>query len=485
MTLYINNQKVAGRGPALVSLNPFDGTVVWRGYEANLDQINQAVEIAKKAALSWRLTSFETRLAYVERFGQILTKQQEKLAQVIATETGKPLWESRLEVNAMINKIHLSHRAYLERTGETLKPMDQGQARLIHRPIGVLAVYGPFNFPAHLPNGHIIPALLAGNTVVFKPSEYTPYTGEMMMDLWMEVGLPSGVLQCIQGGRNVGEMLAKTNLDGLLFTGSAVTGHALHHQFSGQPDKMLALEMGGNNPLIVSSDHGDLDACVYTIIQSAFISAGQRCTCARRLFLPQGEKGDLVLKRLCAMTQGMRLGSAFDEDPPYMGTLISAQAAKAMLDTQALLLSLGAKTLVTGRHIAHGRVTPAILDVTAIVDLPDEEYFAPLLQVIRYSSFAEAIIQANATRFGLSAGLISTQEDEWHSFYQQSSAGIINRNRPLTGASSDVPFGGTGASGNFRPSAYYAADYCAYPVASIESDAPSLPSSLTPGLSWR
>ncbi len=483
MTLIINNEKKQGQGAAFNSVSPFNGELVWSGKAASSEQVFDAVKAAQAALFKWRSASFSERLSVIKKFAELLTKNQMALARIISLETGKPYWESQTEVSAMIAKVGLSEQAYRERSGEKERELGANYARLRHRALGVMAIFGPFNFPGHLPNGHIIPALLAGNTLVFKPSEQTPYTGEFMVSLWLEAGLPKGVINLIQGAKEVGSALLQSDkIDGYLFTGSALTGHALHRELAGKPEKMLALEMGGNNPLVVSSSYGDLDASVYIIIQSAFLSAGQRCTCARRLFLPQNEQGDKLLARLVEVTKNLKIGSPFDDEPPFMGSLISELAAENMMKAQANLIQLGAMPLLAGTHLRHALVTPSILDVSAIKTLPDEEYFAPLLQVIRFNDFNQAIEQANATRYGLSAGLISTSESEWVQFYNQIRAGIVNRNCPLTGASGDAPFGGVGASGNLRPSAYYAADYCAYPVASIEAKLPQFPLKPSPGI---
>ncbi len=232
--------------------------------------------------------------ALVEKFAALLEANKAELTRIIACETSKPRWEATTEVTAMINKIAISVKAYHTRTGEQHTEMPDGAATLRHRPHGVLAVFGPYNFPGHLPNGHIVPALLAGNTVIFKPSELTPLTGEAVVKLWEQAGLPPGVLNLVQGGRETGQALsALSDIDGLLFTGSAGTGYQLHRQLAGQPEKILGLEMGGNNPLIVE-DPEDIDAAVHLTIQSAFITAGQRCTCARRLLVKRGAQGGCV-----------------------------------------------------------------------------------------------------------------------------------------------------------------------------------------------
>ncbi|MFA0079123.1 succinylglutamate-semialdehyde dehydrogenase [Vibrio artabrorum] len=483
MTQWIAGQWVAGQGDAMTSVSPYNNEVVWQGDSATPAQVESAVTAAREAFLVWKKLSFTEREAIVLNFAEKVKENSEEIAQIIAKETGKPIWETRTEAGAMAGKIAISIRAYHERTGGASREAAGNQIVLRHRPLGVMAVFGPYNFPGHLPNGHIVPALLSGNTVVFKPSEQTPWTGEFVMKLWQEAGLPAGVINLVQGAKETGIALAEAKgLDGVLFTGSANTGHILHRQFAGQPGKMLALEMGGNNPMVISDQFGDVDATVYTIIQSAFISAGQRCTCARRLYVPVGEKGDQLLDKLVAATLKIRVDQPFAEPVPFMGPQISEAAAKFILDAQANLQSLGGVSLVEAKAGQAAFVSPGIIDVTNIAELPDEEYFGPLLQVVRYQSLEQAVELANDTRFGLSAGLVSTDDSEWEYFVDHIRAGIVNRNRQLTGASGDAPFGGPGASGNLRPSAYYAADYCAYPMASMEGSETQLPATFSPGI---
>ncbi|EKO3951585.1 succinylglutamate-semialdehyde dehydrogenase [Vibrio fluvialis] len=483
MTQWIAGQWVAGQGEHFTSLSPYNNEIVWQGDSATPAQVEDAVKAARSAFVEWKKLPFSEREKVVLAFAEKVKANAEAIAEVIAKETGKPIWETRTEAAAMAGKIAISIRAYHDRTGETVREAAGNQIVLRHRPLGVMAVFGPYNFPGHLPNGHIVPALLAGNTVVFKPSEQTPWTGEVAMKLWEEAGLPKGVLNLVQGGKETGIALAQSKgIDGLLFTGSANTGHLLHRQFAGQPGKMLALEMGGNNPMVISDHYGDLDSTVYTIIQSAFISAGQRCTCARRLYVPHGDKGDALITRLVEATQKLRIDQPFAEPAPFMGPQISKAAADFILKAQANLQSLGGEILVEARGLEAAFVTPGIIDVTPVAELPDEEYFGPLLQVVRYETLAQAVELANDTQFGLSAGLVTTDDSEWEYFVDHIRAGIVNRNRQLTGASGDAPFGGPGASGNLRPSAFYAADYCAYPMASMEGSATELPATLSPGI---
>ncbi|OIN25417.1 succinylglutamate-semialdehyde dehydrogenase [Vibrio barjaei] len=483
MTQWIAGNWVAGQGDTFQSLSPYNNQTIWEGQSATAQQVESAVSAARQAFIEWKKRPFEEREAIVLAFAEKVKERSEDIAIAIAKETGKPLWETRTEAGAMAGKIAISIRAYHQRTGETQREAAGNQIVLRHRPLGVMAVFGPYNFPGHLPNGHIVPALLAGNTVVFKPSEQTPLVGELAMKLWEEVGLPSGVINLVQGGKETGIALAESKgIDGVLFTGSANTGHILHRQFAGQPDKMLALEMGGNNPLVISEDFGDIDAAVYTILQSAYISAGQRCTCARRLYVPFGQKGDQLVERLVSAIGKIRIDEPFAEPAPFMGPQISEQAADHIIAAQTELLKLGGKSLVEAKRLQAAFVTPALIDATNIEQLPDEEYFGPLLQLVRYETLPQAVELANDTRFGLSAGLISQNDEEWQYFVDHIRAGIVNRNRQLTGASGDAPFGGPGASGNLRPSAFYAADYCAYPMASMEGDNTVLPATLSPGI---
>ena len=483
--LYIDGAWVEGVGEPFSSIEPTQGDEIWAGPAAGKSDLDRAMDAAFDAADAWADAPFAEREAVVRRFGALLEKHRDALGTVIARETGKPLWESRAEVGLMIAKIEHSVRAYHERTG-TRQSEEAGVRHIVwHKPHGVVAVFGPFNFPAHLPNGHIVPALLAGNCVLFKPSEQTPLVGQETVKLWHEAGIPKGVLQLLQGERETGELIAAhEELDGLYFTGSARTGEILARQFAAQPGKILALEMGGNNALIVGSTVGDVPAAVHDILVSAYLSAGQRCTCARRLYVPRGAAGDALVAALVEAIGKLRIGPWDATAEPFMGPLISVKAADGILSAQTRLLALGAKALVESKRLKLGRafLSPGLLDCSSLNRMPDEEHFGPLLKLVRHGAFADAVDAANDTRFGLSASLISQDDAEWKHFRLRIRAGIVNRNRPTTGASGGSPFGGIGASGNHRPSAYYAADYCAYPVATMEAAACELPATLEPGI---
>jgi succinylglutamic semialdehyde dehydrogenase len=297
----------------------------------------------------------------------------------------------------------------------------------------------------------------------------TPATGAAMADCWAEAGLPPGVFQVLQGGRETGEALVAGSIDGLLFTGSAAAGAHFRRSFADRPHVILALELGGNNPLVVWD--GDVDEAASIIVQSSFVTTGQRCSCARRLIVPDSAFGRDVVEAVDALARRIVIGAWNDDPQPYFGPLISAaaaQGAKSRADHLVARGALAVRSFEVLDCMSPAFVRPAILDVTGIA-APDEEIFAPIMQVTRVPDFDAAVAAANATRFGLSAGLVSADEALWERFALEIRAGVVNRNRPTTGAAGTMPFGGLGESGNHRPSAYYAADYCAYPMASFEA----------------
>ncbi len=426
----------------------------------------------------------EIRIGYVEAFAEELRAHREALAEVISIDTAKPLWESRTEVDAMIGKVPTSIQAHRERHKSFETDMAGVHGHTYYKPHGTLAVFGPFNLPGHLPNGHIVPALLAGNTVVHKPSEQAPSVAAFVLQLWHDAQIPPGVINLVQGSRDTGEAIVRhRQLDGLLFTGSFQAGRAIHQALADEPGKIVALEMGGNNPLIVHRVT-DIEAAAYGTVLSAFITAGQRCTCARRLIVPVGRAGDRFLARFVELADKLRLGDWREAPPPFMGPVISASAAERALAAQQNLLDKGGVPLLAMalHNSSRTMLSPGVVDVTQVTDRSDEEIFAPLLQVIRTSDFESAVREANDTAYGLAAGLFSDDADLFDYFFRHIRAGVVNWNRQTTGASGKLPFGGIGRSGNHRPSGYFATDYCTYPVASLQQTHLNMPEHPLPGV---
>ena len=455
----------------IISIAPATGEEFFR---APLGDVDETVARARRAWPAWAAQPLSTRMELVRRYANEVRKVSDKLAETIAHETGKPLWEARSEVENVVAKVEFSIRAYAERTAQRkLDNAIQGTSALRHKPHGVMAVISPFNFPAHAPNSHIVPALIAGNAVVLKPSEKAPATGQLLAQCFHQAGISAAVVQVLFGGPAEGMALAThEGIDGVLFTGSAHAGIAINRKLAARPDKIVALEMGGNNPIVAWDTPKISDAAVL-IIQSAFTTAGQRCSAARRLIVKDTMYEPLI-SEVKKLADRIIVGAPFDEPAPFMGPVIDNAAADGLTESFLYMLTNGGKAIKHMQRTSEALpfLTPAIIDTTGMADRPDVELFGPILQVIKVDDFDAAIAEANNTRFGLCAALIGGNPQEYNRFWANIRAGIINWNRPTIGTPPGAPFGGIGLSGNHRPAGYYAADYSAYPVASAEMEQP-------------
>jgi succinylglutamic semialdehyde dehydrogenase len=401
-------------------------------------------------------------------------------------ESGKPLWESNGEVTTAISKVANSIEAIEARRWESSDTTSRNAIRF--RPLGCMLVLGPYNLPLHLPGAHIVPSLLAGNTVLFKPSEKSPAVGEWIQRAWEQAGLPAGVLTLFHGSvEQAKHAVSLASLSGVLFTGSHGAGVQIHRQLAGRPECMLALEMGGNNAMIVDQI-SDRRAAMIAIIQSAYITSGQRCTCARRLIVVDSPENRGFIHELADAIKRIQVDSPIASPQPYMGALVSDSAAQSILDAQSHLRTLGCQSLLESKRMrGHPAIlTPGLMfagaDVSENLAKLDQENFGPLLVASMAQDIDHAIEKANQTSYGLSAGILSDSRDSYDRFVSRVKAGIINWNTATTGATGRLPFGGVGASGNHRPSGFYAADYCSDPVASIENPVIELPPKMPPGL---
>lgn len=480
---WIDGKWRLGEGVEWESKNPFTGEVLWRGRFASTQQAEEAVSNARTAFDSWSQSPLDDRIKIVQRFAEFLKQNHETFASLITSENGKPLWEARTEVNACVGKVQNSLDALMQRRWTTTEGSGNQISVIRYRPIGVMAVLGPFNLPAHLPGAHMVPALLAGNTIVFKPSEQTPAVGEFLARAWEAAGLPNGVVNMVHGQAETASAIAFSDAtDGVLFTGSHRVGKILHEKLAGKVDKMLALELGGNNALVVDA-MSNIDAAVHEIVLSSYITAGQRCTCARRLICTEDANAQAILDRLKQVVPNIRFGDPMSQPDVLIGSLISAQAGEHVLQGQQRWIDQGADVHHTMQPMKNhpSVLSPGLLEV-ANARARDEEIFGPMLLVEQAKDLDDAIAKANQTRYGLSAGLLSDDLDAFRHFVQRIRGGIVNWNRQTTGASGKLPFGGIGLSGNHRPSGFFAADYCSFPVASLETHQLTLPDKLHPGL---
>ncbi|MBW2382510.1 MAG: aldehyde dehydrogenase family protein [Deltaproteobacteria bacterium] len=466
----------------LLSLSPADARdEVGRFAIAEGPCIDDAVARARTAFPAWRDAGFEVRAAVIRRFRDVTRERAEDLARLIAREMGKAIWDARGEARLVAAKVGVS----LDEGMQSIAPIECGTGvRATHHPRGVLAVLGPFNFPAHLPNGHIVPALATGNTVVFKPSEITPAVGAWLADAWQEAGLPEGVLEIVQGRGDTGATLAAhPNVDGVLFTGSYATGRKLEEMLLDQPHKILVLEMGGKNALVVMEDAG-LELSVAEAAVSICATTGQRCSCTSRLFV-HADVIDAFTEKLINVLAGVKIGMPLDEDV-FMGPLASRGAAEKVAAFRAMAEEAGGERLL-GTPPERGApwVGPGLVrfrDCEQSHAYQREEIFGPEAALYPIHDLDEAIAAVNDCDYGLVASLMTGDRAGYEYAIGRVQTGLLNWNKGTIGASGKLPFGGTKRSGNDRPAGVAAAIYCTVPQAHLESPGDFDPESLPPGM---
>jgi succinylglutamic semialdehyde dehydrogenase len=465
--------------------SPADLTVLLGRHGWAVDQVDRAVEAARAAQPLWAARPLADRAALVRRIGEVLAAHEEDLARAIALDVGKPLWEARAEAQASAAKAAITVDDGLKLVSSFPAP-GQANAECRFRPLGVAAVLGPFNFPVHLPNGHVLPALACGNTVVMKPSEIAPYAAEVYARFLVEAGMPAGVFNLVQGPGPVGAKLAAhPEVDAVLFTGSWSVGHAIQRACLGET-KLLALEMGGKNAAIVLRD-ADLDKAVYDAIFSAFVSAGQRCTAASRLIVEgPPARADAIAARVAAAAQRLSIGHPLREGV-FMGPLASEGAlAKFLAGVRSAPEPVLEPRPLSPDGLRGCYATPGVHRVRERTGsaYEREELFGPDLAVYHASSAEEAVAIANATEYGLAASVHSKSRDAFERCLSHLECGVVNWNAPTVGASGRLPFGGLKRSGNHRPAGLFSTLYCAAPVAVLHGQERLDRARLAPGIAW-
>jgi succinylglutamic semialdehyde dehydrogenase len=501
-------------GSSIISTNPArPADTLWSG-SPRIEHVGDAVEAARHALPAWSRRPREERFAILRRYADLCKSRQKQIAELIADETGKVMWDAEGEASALAGKVDITldateHGPLRRMTGFDL-PLAPGRiGRAWFRPHGVMAVIAPFNFPAHLANGHIVPALAMGNTIVLKPSDKAPAVGQLLGELFEAAGVPAGVVNIVQGGADAAKALvAHPGIDGILFTGSWPVGRRILEANLDNPGRIVALEMGGNNAAIVMDD-ADLKQAAIECVRSAFVTTGQRCTCTRRLIVHEPIAARLI-PAICKAASNLIVGDPRAPHPVFMGPIISDQARAAVLGFQSKASKSGGEVLVESAPIeTPGRgwfLSPGVMKVNAFrgigvsadaeahkdcggpgssrtasagTPMPrptfdaacDEEVFGPLLRISIAPTLDDAIAQANSTRYGLAASIFTKNPASIDRFLAEARAGCVNVNTGTAGASSKLPFGGLGLSGNHRPAGSFSLDYCAYPVAGmIESD---------------
>jgi succinylglutamic semialdehyde dehydrogenase len=443
-----------------------------------LESVGAAVAAARAAWPAWRDAPAAQRALCLEQFAAELRREREPLAELIALEVGKPRWEALGEVDAMLAKVEITLGQGLELVAERSFDAGPGQTARWRNPArGVLAVLGPFNFPGHLVNGHVVPALATGNCVVIKPSEKAPAVGQAYAQLLQRAGFPRGVANLVQGDGALGAALAAhADVDGVLFTGSWSVGRALLAATLDQPWKLVALEMGGKNAVLVCDD-ADLDASANAIAFGACATAGQRCSATSRVFA-QPRIADALVAKLARLLRELRVGDPLDPGV-FMGPLISSTARQRHALVQHWARCEGAEPVVVGGPCDGPRrghwVRPSLHRVARLDPASRyqrEEHFAPDLFVHEVDSLDSAILAIDACDYGLVASVFSADRAKYERVARAARVGVVNWNAPTVGASSKLPFGGLKRSGNGRPAGATATLYCTYPLASLEIPAP-------------
>ncbi len=469
-SIFINNKWQNSRGREFVSKSPNDGKVVFQGNYVDLVDCDKAVAAARKAQKDWYNLGVDARVDYIRKFVEIVKEKKDELSHTISVEVGKPKWEADGEINSIIGKIEPCIDAYKRRCTDIVIETKTGKGITRFRPLGVLCVIGPYNYPMHMTNGQIMAGLVAGNTIVLKPSDKAPLCATKIMECWQEAGLPNGVINMVQGGAKTVEWLVKNKeVNGVFFTGSYKVGQIINGLCS--TNQLCALEMGGDGP-VVAWDSSNIKNAAITVVQGAFGTAGQKCVSTRRLIVPKNKFGDDLVKEVVELSKKIVVGKFDGHETPFMGPLRTPQMVDNALRIQDYILKSGGKALLKAERLPLGDcfVSPCVIDVTNAKYTLDEEIFAPFLRVVRVKTFEDAIKEANKPEYGLAASILTEDKALYEKFYENSKFGLINWNKPTVGSSAWAGFGGLKNSGNFRPSGYLASDFCSCTVASAESE---------------
>ena len=435
-------------------LNPADvAEIVAEAPCSTAAEAGQACEAAARAFEGWRYTPAPVRGQILFKVQRRMEERRQELAEALTREEGKTVAESRGEIQRAINVIEFFAGEARRMTGETIpSELPNNFCYTVKQPAGPVAIITPWNFPVAIPIWKMAPALVCGNTVVFKPATLTPLTAALVVEIFAECGLPPGVLNLVYGtGREVGDTIVRhPAVQAVSFTGSNDVGVGLYSAAAARGIKCQC-EMGGKNPIVVLGD-ADLDLAVESTLQGAFGSTGQRCTATSRAVVVNSI-ADEFLDRLEARTASLVVGNGLNP-----ATNVGPSVDERQMDTVLSYVETGrregARLVCGGRRVCDdGRergffVTPAIFDgVDAGMRIAQEEIFGPVLSLIRVPDAPTALSVANGVRFGLSASVYTSDVASMFRFVDRLDAGIIHVNSPTVGGEAHIPFGGMKATG--------------------------------------
>lgn len=449
-------------------------------WEAHIyyDHIEAVIDSAEKGFDLWRKVSFEERINYLKRYQLAVRNRKDEIATCLALEVGKPLWEAKTEAAALDSKVSVtivdSYERIKQQTIQGVMPKIDGH--VVHKPLGPSFVIGPFNFPCHLANGQILSALLAGNSIIFKPSEKTIYSAQLMMECFHEAGFPNGVINFINGtGHTASKITSDKRIKGIFFTGSKAVGLRILDNTYRDLNKLVALELGGKNSTIIHHDT-NISHALPELLRACFLTTGQRCTSTSMILIHKKVEQEFISK-FKTVTERIRVGHPTLTSPdPFMGPLIDEHAEKLYFDFCRFGLNEGAEEIVAPKKLDIGYeghyVSPSIhyaKNPNLSGKFIQEEIFGPNCFFIPYEDIEEAIKIVNCTQYGLAASVFTRDSDIYRLCLRDIDAGLINLNRSTVGATARLPFGGLKNSGNHHPAAVSMIDHCVSTVASLET----------------
>lgn len=442
------------------------------------DHVDAVIDSAQKGFESWRKISFEDRIVFLKRYQEIVRAKKEEIAVALAIEVGKPLWEARTEAAALDSKVTVTITDSLERIKKsTIKDvMPKIDGHIVYKPLGPCFVIGPFNFPCHLANGQILSALLAGNSIIFKPSEKTIYSAQLMMECFHQAGFPEGVINFINGtGHTASKITADKRIRGIFFTGSRGVGLRILENTYKDLNKLVALELGGKNSSIIHHDT-NMSHALPELLRACFLTSGQRCTSTSMILVHRKIEQEFIAK-FKAVTERIRVGHPTKGQPdPFMGSLIDEQAEKLYFEFCNFGKQEGAEEIIPAVKLDVGFEGHYVSPSIHYAKKPNlkgkfiqEEIFGPNCFFVPYDDIEEAIHIANCTEYGLAASVFTRDQDIYNKCLRDIDSGLLNLNRSTVGATARLPFGGVKNSGNHHPAAVSMIDHCVSTVASLET----------------
>ena len=452
---YIDGRWVeSSDGETFKATNPATGEAIGDVAQSTPDDVDAAVRVAERALDGWRRYPAPRRGEILFRAGEILLRRKDELARLMTMEMGKVLGEARGDVQEGIDMTYYMAGEGRRSFGVTTpSELPDKFAMAVRQPVGVVAAITPWNFPLAIPTWKLMPALVLGNTVVFKPSAEAAILGTTLVHVLEEAGLPPGVLNLVNGpGATVGEALIKhASVDLISFTGSNETGRHVAME-AASTGKRVSLEMGGKNAIVVLDD-ADLELAVDGIVWSAFGTSGQRCTAASRVIVQRGVK-DRLVERLVARTAKLRLGNGLDPETDVGPVVNRAQLEKIDRAVQVARQE-GARVLVGGEIAREGNLArgfffrPAVLDeVTPSMRVAQEEIFGPVTAILTVDSLEEAVRVNDQVPYGLSTSVYTRDINRAFAALRDIRTGLVYVNAGTIGAEVHLPFGGTRQTGN-------------------------------------